>query len=196
MHAILSRLAIAAAAVTCALLPSCATNDPVTLTNAANTSATKLTRESRAALSSLYSQNAGAKALGRKAKAIVVFPSITRAGFVFGGQAGNGTMFRKDGSVAGHFQTTSASWGLQAGIQNFGYALFLMDDGAIRNINRNGGWEIGSSPSLVVVDRGMAGSLSTTSLNRGTYAVFFDQRGLMAGLGLQGSKITRIQPGR
>ncbi|MGL4399701.1 MAG: YSC84-related protein [Luteolibacter sp.] len=196
MHAILSRLAIAAAAATCALLSSCATNDPVTLTNAANTSATQLTRESRAALSSLYSQNAGAKALGRKARAIVVFPSVTRAGFVFGGQAGNGTMFRNDGSVAGHFQTTSASWGLQAGVQNFGYALFLMDDGAIRNINRNGGWEIGSSPSLVVVDRGMAGSLSTTSLNRGTYAVFFDQRGLMAGLGLQGSKITRIQPGR
>lgn len=195
MHAILSRLAIVAAA-TCALLPGCAANDPVTLTNAANTSATQLTRESRVALASLYSQNPGARALGRKARAIVVFPSITRAGFVFGGQAGNGTMFRNDGSVAGHFQTTSASWGLQAGIQTFGYALFLMDNDAIRNINRSGGWEVGSSPSLVVVDRGMAGSLSTTSLNRSTYAVFFDQRGLMAGLGLQGSKITRINPGR
>ncbi len=195
MHAILSRLALVAAA-TFALLPSCATNDPVTLNNAANTSASQLTRESRAALASLYSQNAGARALGRQARAIVVFPSITRAGFVVGGQAGNGTMFRNNGSVAGHFQTTSASWGLQAGIQTFGYALFLMDDEAIRNINRSGGWEIGGSPSLVLVDRGMATSLSTTSINRGTYAVFFDQRGLMAGLGLQGSKITRINPGR
>jgi lipid-binding SYLF domain-containing protein len=195
MHAILSRLAIVAAA-TFALLPSCATNDPVTVTNAANTSASQLTRDSRAALASLYSQHPGARALGRQARAIVVFPSITRAGFVFGGQAGNGTMFRNDGSVAGHFQTTSASWGLQAGVQTFGYALFLMDDEAIRNINRSGGWEIGGSPSLVVVDRGMATSLTTTSINRGTYAVFFDQRGLMAGLGLQGSKITRINPGR
>jgi lipid-binding SYLF domain-containing protein len=195
MHAIISRLAVVAAA-TFAFLPSCATNDPVTLTNAANTSASQLTRDSRAALASLYSQNAGARALGRQARAIVVFPSITRAGFVFGGQAGNGTMFRNNGSVAGHFQTTSASWGLQAGIQTFGYALFLMDDEAIRNINRSGGWEIGGSPSLVIVDRGMATSLSTTSINRGTYAVFFDQRGLMAGLGLQGSKITRINPGR
>ncbi|MGL5019081.1 MAG: YSC84-related protein [Luteolibacter sp.] len=195
MHAILSRLVFVSAA-TFALVPSCATNDPVTLTNAATTSASQLTRESRAALSSLYSQNPGARALGRRARAIVVFPSITRAGFVFGGQAGNGTMFRNDGSVVAHFQTTSASWGLQAGIQSFGYALFLMDDDAIRNINRSGGWEVGSSPSLVVVDRGMAGSLSTTSLNRSTYAVFFDQKGLMAGLGLQGSKITRINPGR
>jgi lipid-binding SYLF domain-containing protein len=194
MNAKLIRLAVIAA--TLALVPGCATNDPVTLTNAANTSASRLTRDSRSALASLYSQNAGARALGRRAKAIVVFPSITRAGFVFGGQAGNGTMFRNNGSVAGHFQTTSASWGLQAGVQTFGYALFLMDNDAIRNINRSGGWEIGGSPSLVVVDRGMATSLTTTSINQGTYAVFFDQRGLMAGLGLQGSKITRINPGR
>jgi lipid-binding SYLF domain-containing protein len=85
---------------------------------------------------------------------------------------------------------------LQAGVQKFSYALFLMDDAAVRNINRTGGWELGSSPSLVVVDRGMAASLSTTTINSGTYAFFFDQRGLMAGLGLQGTKITRIHPGR
>lgn len=190
----LIRLAIAAA--TFALIPSCATNDPVTRMNASNVSGSQLSRDSRAALASLYSQNPGARALGRNARAIVVFPSITRAGFVFGGQAGNGTMFRNDGSVAGHFQTTSASWGLQAGIQNFGYALFLMDDAAIQNINRSSGWEIGLSPSLVVVDHGMASSLTTTSANRGTFAFFFDQRGLMGGLGLKGSKITRINPGR
>ncbi len=195
MNTTLTRLAIIAAA-TFALIPSCATNDPVTRTNASNTSGSQLTRDSRAALASLYAQNPGARSLGRNARAIVVFPSITRAGFVVGGQAGNGTMFRSDGSVAGHFQTTSASWGLQAGVQNFGYALFLMDDAAVRNINRSGGWEIGGSPSLVVVDRGMATSMTTTSINKGTFAFFFNQRGLMAGMGLQGSKITRINPGR
>jgi lipid-binding SYLF domain-containing protein len=71
-----------------------------------------------------------------------------------------------------------------------------MDDAAVRNINSAGGWEIGGSPSLVVVDRGMAANMSTTTINSGTYAFFFDQRGLMAGLGLQGTKITRIHPGR
>lgn len=195
MKTTLIRLAIFTAA-TFAFVPSCATNDPVTRTNAANTSASQLSRDSRAALASLYSQNSGARALGGRARAIVVFPSVTRAGFVFGGQAGNGTMFRNDGSVAAYFQTTSASWGLQAGIQSFGYALFLMDEEAIRNINRSGGWEVGLSPSLVIVDQGMASSLTTTSANRGTFAFFFDQRGLMGGLGLQGSKITRINPQR
>jgi lipid-binding SYLF domain-containing protein len=195
MNIPLTRLAIITAA-SLALMPSCASNDPITATNAANTSASQLTRDSRAALASLYSQNPGARALSRRARAVLVFPSITRAGFVFGGQAGNGTMFNNDGSVAGHFQTTSASWGLQAGIQSFGYALFLMDNDAIRSVNRSGGWDIGASPSLVIVDRGAAAALNTTSINTGTFAFFFDQRGLMAGVGLQGSKITRINPGR
>lgn len=184
------------AAATCALVPSCATNDPITRTNSANSSASQIARDSRAALASLYAQNTGAKALGKKAKAVLVFPSVTRAGFIVGGQAGNGARFRNDGSISGFYQTTSASYGLQAGVQNFGYALFLMDNEAVRNVDRSSGWEIGSSPSLVVVDRGMATSLSTTTINRGTYAFFFNQRGLMAGLGLQGSKITRINPGR
>jgi len=194
MNSKLIRLAIVAATAT--LLPGCATNDPITRTNAANASASQISRDARAALSSLYAQNAAAKALGAKAKAVLVFPSITRAGLIVGGQAGNGALFRSDGSIGGFFQTTSVSYGLQAGVQNFGYALFLMDDAALRNVNRNGGWEIGGSPSLVVVDRGMATALTTTTINSGTYAFFFNQRGLMAGLGLQGSKITRINPQR
>ncbi|RPJ33985.1 MAG: twin-arginine translocation pathway signal protein [Verrucomicrobiaceae bacterium] len=194
MNTTLPKLAIIAAVL--AFAPGCATNDPVTRTNAANASASQISRDSREALASLYSQNHSARALGAKARAVLVFPSVTRAGFMVGGQAGNGAMLRRDGSVGGFYQTASASWGLQAGIQKFGYALFLMDDAAVRNLNRSGGWELGGSPSLVVVDRGMAGNLSTTTINSGTYAFFFDQRGLMAGLGLQGTKITRINPGR
>jgi len=194
MNSKLIRLAIVAATAT--LLPGCATNDPITRTNAANASASQISRDARAALSSLYAQNRAARALGGKAKAVLVFPSVTRAGLIVGGQAGNGALFRSDGSIGGFFQTTSVSYGLQAGVQNFGYALFLMDDAALRNVNRNGGWEIGGSPSLVVVDRGMATALTTTTINSGTYAFFFNQRGLMAGLGLQGSKITRINPQR
>lgn len=194
MKATLSKLAIIAA--TLALVPGCASQDPVTRTNAANASGSQIARDSRQGLASLYSQSHSARALGGRARAVLVFPNVTRAGFVFGGQAGNGAMLRRDGSVAGFYQTTAASWGMQAGVQRFGYALFLMDDAAVRNVNRAGGWELGGSPSLVIVDRGMAANLSTTTINSGTYAFFFDQRGLMAGLGLQGSKITRINPGR
>ena len=176
-------------------MPSCATNDPVTQTNGATASASQISRDSRAALASLYAQNPGAKALGRKARAVLVFPSIVKGGFVVGAQAGNGAMIRDTGEISGFYQTTAASYGLQAGVQKFGYALFFMNDQAFRNIHPSRGWEIGSSPSLVIVDKGMATSLTTTTLDKNIYAFFFNQRGLMGGLGLQGSKITRIQPG-
>ena len=103
-------------------------------------------------------------------------------------------MIRDTGVISGYYQTTAASYGLQAGVQEFGYALFLMDDEAFRYLGQTGGWEIGSSPSLVVVDKGIASSLTTATIEKGTYAFFFNQRGLMGGLGLQGSKITRIHP--
>lgn len=185
---------LAIAAATFALVPGCSPTGPVTQANAANSSASQISRDARAALRSLYAQNPGARALGAKAKGVLVFPSVVKAGFIVGGQGGNGAMIRDTGVISGFYQTVAASYGLQAGVQEFGYALFLMDDSAFRNLNSSDGWEIGSSPSLVIVDKGMAGSMTTATINKGTYAFFFNQRGLMGGLGLQGSKITRIHP--
>lgn len=176
-----------------ALLPSCA-NGPLTKANAASSSATKISRESRAALASLYAQNPSARALGKKAKGVLVFPSVVRGGLMAGGQAGNGAMIRDTGEISGFYQTVAGSYGLQGGIQTFGYALFFMDDQAYKNLRRTGGWELGSSSGVVIVDKGMARTMTNATLNRGTYAFFFNQRGLMAGLGLQGSRITRIHP--
>lgn len=186
-------LLAAASLSTLTLVPSCG-NDPITQANSATSSASQIARDSRAALRSLYAQNPGARALGARARGVLVFPAVVKGGFMVGGQAGNGAMIRDTGEISGFYQTAGASYGFQAGVQEFGYALFLMDDQAFRDLNRSGGWELGSSPSLVVVDQGMATSLTTTTINKGTYAFFFNQRGLMGGIGLQGTKITRIRP--
>ena len=180
---------------TLTLLPGCG-NDPVTNINAASVNPRELAADSRAALNRLYRTNPTAKKLGARAKGILVFPEITKGGFMVGGMGGNGALIRNDGTIRDFYQTGGLSYGIQAGIQRYGYALFLMDDSAFANLNRAGGWEIGSAPSLVIVDEGMATSLTTTTLNKSTYAFFFNQRGLMGGLGLQGSKITRITPPR
>ena len=163
---------------------------------ASGASASQISADSRAALRDLYKQNPKARQLGNKAKGVLVFPSIAKGGFIVGGMGGNGALVRPDGSIRDYYQTGGLSYGLQAGVQKYGYALFLMDSEAFANINRADGWEVGSSPSLVVVDKGAAASLSTTTIDKGTYAFFFNQTGLMGGLGLQGSKITRIHPGR
>ena len=83
----------------------------------------------------------------------------------------------------GFYNTTGASYGLQAGAQTYGYALFLMNDTAIQSLNKAGGFEVGLGPSLVVVNKGTAKNLTTTTLKADIYAVVFDQKGLMGGVG-------------
>lgn len=145
------------------------------------------------ALQTLYKTTPGTKALANQAKGILVFPDIVKAGLIVGGQYGDGAL-RKKGITSGYYRSLAASYGLQAGVQSFGYVLFFMDDASLRYLEKSKGWEIGTGPSVVVLDKGFGKNLSSTTLRKGVYAFIFDQRGLMAGIGLQGSKITRIFP--
>lgn len=163
----------------------------VSLDQVSAASGPEIARRAERALQSLYATSSSAAAMGKRAKAVLVFPSIVKGGFVVGGQYGEGALFM-NGKVAGFYSTVQASYGLQAGIQKYGYALFLMNDAAIDWVNRTGGWEVGTGPSIVVVDTGRASSMTTTTLHSEIFAFFFNQRGLMAGLGLQGTKISRI----
>lgn len=154
-------------------------------------SAAEINRDANSALQKLYDSTPAAVELQKVAKAVLVFPSIIKAGFMVGGQYGEGVL-RKDGRTVAYYKSLAASYGFQAGAQTFGYALFFMSDDALKYLDTSAGWEIGSGPSVVVVDQGVAKSLSTTTLRSDVYAFIFDQKGLMGGIGLQGSKITRI----
>jgi lipid-binding SYLF domain-containing protein len=158
---------------------------------AARTASANLVSDSRRALQQLVSQNPAAAKAKAKAAAILVFPRVVKAGFIVGAQSGEGILF-VNGQPNGHYRTVAASYGLQAGVQEYGYALFLMNQNAVNWVNNTRGWEIGTGPSVVIVDKGMARSFSTDTLHSGIYAFIFDQQGLMAGLGLQGSKIIRL----
>jgi len=109
-----------------------------------------------------------------------------------GGQYGEGALM-KEGKTIAYYNTVSASYGLQAGVQKYGYVLFFMTDSAWEYLNRSDGWELGTGPSIVIVDEGKAGGISTTTGRADVYAFMFDQKGLMGGLGLQGTKITKIK---
>jgi lipid-binding SYLF domain-containing protein len=163
----------------------------VTLFTAGTASADNLVSDSRLALQQLVAQNPAAARAKSKAVAVLVFPDVVKAGFIIGGQGGQGILFIH-GQPSGRYRTVAASYGLQAGVQKYGYALFLMNQKAVDWVNNTRGWEIGTGPSVVIVDKGMARSFSTDTLHSGIYAFIFDQQGLMAGLGLQGSKIMRI----
>jgi len=151
----------------------------------------EINRDVDAALAILYAKDPDARTLTSQAKAVLVFPSIVKAGFLFGAQYGEGAL-REKGKTVGYYNTVAASYGLQAGVQVFGYALFFMTDSAVRYLSNSGGFELGVGPSIVVLDAGAARALTTTTAQKDMYAIFFDQKGLMAGLGLQGSKISRL----
>ncbi len=154
-------------------------------------SAAELDRDAKSAMAALYEKSTDARALGENAKGILIFPGIYKAGFIVGGQYGEGALL-VNGQSVGYYNSVQASYGLQAGVQKFGYAQFLMTDAAVTWIDKSDGWEVGVGPSIVVVETGTARSATTTTLQSDIYAFFFSQKGLMAGLGLQGTKITRI----
>ena len=151
----------------------------------------ELDRDGASALQDLIAKQDSARLLASQAKAILVFPRILKAGFMFGGQIGEGVLL-KGGQSVGYYNSVAASYGFQAGIQVFGYALFFMNEKALEYLDKSAGFELGVGPSIVVVDAGVGKSLTSTTLTQDVYAYIFDQKGLMAGVGIQGSKITKI----
>ena len=157
---------------------------------------TALDKDVHAAIALLKKTSPTAKRLASRVKGALVFPNIVKAGFLVGVQYGNGALVRaKQGGgyyIANYYNITSASYGLQAGVQSFGYVMALMTDAAVEHVETSKGWELGVGPSIVVVDDGMAKTMTTETAKADVYAFTFGQKGLMAGLGLQGSKITRL----
>jgi lipid-binding SYLF domain-containing protein len=150
-----------------------------------------LDRDAAQALKTLYKTSAVAESLSRTAKGVIVFPNVVKAGLVFGGSYGEGVMM-KGSKVVDYYNTVTGSWGLQIGGQSYSYVVFLMTDNAVKYVEDTKGWEIGVGPTVVVVDEGVAKNLSTSSLKDDAYAFIFSQQGLMAGVSIEGTKISRI----
>ena len=161
------------------------------INQASAATAEDLDKDSQQALHTLYQTQPFAEKLSRTAKAVLVFPNIVKAGLVFGGSYGEGELI-KDSKVVDYYNSVTGSWGLQAGAQSYGYVVFLMTDEAVRYIEKTKGWEIGVGPTLVVVNEGIAKNLSTSSLKEDAYAFIFSQQGIMAGVSIEGTKISRI----
>jgi lipid-binding SYLF domain-containing protein len=150
-----------------------------------------LNRDSDSALQMLEKTNPSAASIAKSARAVLIFPTIVKAGLIFGGAYGEGEL-QEGGRLDGYYNSVTASWGLQAGAQSYGYVVFLMNDKAVKYVHQTHGWEIGTGPTVVVVNEGVAKNLSTSTLKDDAYAFIFDQQGLMASLSIEGTKISHI----
>lgn len=159
---------------------------------AAAASRAEITAEVDAALIRLRGMDEAARLL-RDAQATLVFPRIISGGFIVGGQYGEGALLRGT-TQDGFYSIAGLSFGLLAGAQASGLAMFFMQESALAALQNRDGWEIGTGPSVVALDRGLQANASSTTLSAPVYAISFGQQGLMAALALNGTKITRINP--
>ena len=155
-----------------------------------------LDNDVHAAIAQLLETSPAAKRLASSWEGALVFPNVVKAGFMVGVLYGDGALVRaKQGGgyyIINYYNIAAVSYGFQAGVQSFGYVLALMTDAAVENVETSQGWELGMGPSIVIVDAGMAKTLSTETAKSDVYAFTFGQKGLMGGLGLQGTKVTRL----
>jgi lipid-binding SYLF domain-containing protein len=168
---------------------------PVSITavdHANAATAEDLNKDADQALKTLYRTNPVAEKISKSARAVLVFPKIIKAGLVFGGSYGEGVL-KQGPKIVNYYNSVSGSWGLQAGAESYGYVVFLMNNKAEGYLNKSEGWEIGVGPTVVVVNEGVAKNLSTSTLKDDAYAFIFDQSGLMAGVMIEGTKISKIK---
>ena len=152
----------------------------------------KLVARARESLKELEASSPAARRSAKQAHAVLVFPSVLKAGFVFGAETGDGVLFR-GGKAVGFYNLSGGSWGLQIGGQDFAYALFLMTPKALDYLEKSGGWQAGTGPSITVVNKGAAAEVDTTTATHDVLAFPYNGKGLMADLTFQGAKITRLK---
>ena len=158
---------------------------------AAQATPPELEEEAQTALKALYARSPGAEALGAKAKAILVFPNVRKVAAIVGAQGGHGVML-KDGKPTTEYRLTGLQLGLEVGGQAFSYAMFLMSESALEKLRSSKGFEIGADPNIVFVDAGAGVQMTTTSTQADVYTYVYGQKGMMAGISLQGTKISRV----
>lgn len=143
------------------------------------------------ALGHFYRTVGGARELVRDAAAVLVFPSVVKAGMGIGGEYGEGAL-RRHGHTEGYYNTVSASFGFQLGVQARTVIILFMTEEALGSFRRKHGWKVGVDGSVALVTVGVGGSVDTNQIKRPVIGFILDQKGLMYNLTLEGSKITRI----
>ena len=143
------------------------------------------------ALEKLYAESSAAKELGAKSVGILVFPSITKGGFIIGGEYGEGAL-RVSGKTQGYYSSASASFGLQFGISTRSLVIMFMTDQALKKFTGSNGWEAGVDADVTVVELGATGSLDTTTAQNPVIGFNFGEKGLMAGVSVEGTKFSKL----
>jgi lipid-binding SYLF domain-containing protein len=163
----------------------------ITSPKAQAASAYEIDASVHATLDQFYHEVRSSRELAKRAYGILVFPSVVKAGFAFGGEYGEGELL-VHGRPPEYYNTASASFGFQLGAQARSVIILFMTPDALESFHRKDGWKIGVDGSVAVITVGVGGAVDTNTLKSPVIGFIFDQKGLMYNLTLEGSKISRI----
>jgi len=127
-----------------------------------------------------------------KAKGVLVFPEVTKAGLVVGGEYGTGAL-RIGGKSVQYYNIASASFGLQIGAQQYSIVMAFLNDEALQKFRDSKGWEAGVDGSVAIAEWGAGEDINTKTFKDPIVGFVFGNKGLMAGISIEGSKITKIE---
>jgi lipid-binding SYLF domain-containing protein len=143
------------------------------------------------ALNRLYSSVSGSRELGQKAQGILVFPRVLAAGFIVGGEYGEGSL-RSHGSTVGYYSTAHGSFGLTAGGQSKAEIIMFMTPEAYHKFLSSAGWTAGADANVAIAKVGANGQLDTLTSQQPVIGFVQANAGLMVDVSLNGAKITKL----
>jgi lipid-binding SYLF domain-containing protein len=151
----------------------------------------ELDASARGTLEDFFQQVRGSRDLANRSAGILVFPTVVKAGFGFGGEYGEGALL-VGGRTAGYYNDVAGSVGFQFGAQARSIVIMFMTQDALDKFYRRDGWKVGVDGSVAVITVGAGGTIDTNNIQSPVVGFIFDQKGLMYNLTLEGSKISRI----
>jgi lipid-binding SYLF domain-containing protein len=146
-----------------------------------------------AALDRLRKEIPGSKSVLDKAQGVLVFAGVIKAGFVIAGEGGEGAL-RVGGRTEGYYSIFSGSVGFQAGGQKRDIIFAFLDAAELQKFRDSDGWKVSGDATATIVDVGASGAIDTATLKKPVVAFVVGQKGLMAGVSLDGSKISPLKP--
>lgn len=190
-----SSVAVAAAAFA---LAGCTTTTPSQSSSADSSSSGNASKRAsidsavNSTLDRMYASVKGSRELVSKARGVLVFPSVLQAGFVVGGEYGEGAL-RVGGRTQGYYNTITGSFGLQIGAQSKAVIFLFMTQEALDQFSKLDGWTAGADASVAVVKIGANGAIDTNSVTKPVEVIVMTNAGLMANLNIEGTKVTRLK---
>jgi len=139
----------------------------------------------------LFEQVKGGKELLQKAKGVLVLPGVFKAGFIFGGEYGEGAL-RIGGKTVDYYSIAAGSFGLQIGGQTKNVIICFMEEEALKKFRASAGWKAGADGSVAAIQTGAGASIDTTQVKETIVSVIFGQKGLMANATIEGAKLTKL----